>query len=79
MKRAALVGTLITIWFSLMSLTIYKFSTIPQLKSPKSITEQIEHYSPYSELAVALMLVALIAIISAGLRQELNLKSKREI
>lgn len=59
--KKVVVVTLKSIWFGLMSFSLYKVSSIPELRSPKLITEQIEHYSPYGELVFLLIIIAIIA------------------
>ncbi len=74
--KKVIVVTLISIWFGLMSFSSFKVSSIPELRNPKLITEQIAHYSPYGELIFLLMLIALIAVINVDLHQKSIPKNK---
>ncbi|CAH1590098.1 hypothetical protein H735_09270 [Vibrio owensii CAIM 1854 = LMG 25443] len=73
--QKVIVVALNVLWLSLMSFCLYKFATIPELSNAKLITEQVKHYYPYSELALALMFVALCAIVVVMLFHRPNRKS----
>ena len=55
------IGTIV--WLFTIGLCMFKFATMPELKAPRLISDQLEYYYPYTELFFVSSLIAIIAIV----------------